>query len=389
MSARRYVQVGYPWAAAFEAGQPAPVTYLAGLIGQTLRYGMPARRYGPAGAWVVRHAVGERVLRTALAARRPKERPDIDRLLEEVAGAWERLEVRHPHLPDRVPARLTALSLKRRAADTVFVFGDGPAPLLVCKTPRGEPSTLETEVTALEEALPADIAPRPLGKVGDAFVQEALAGAPLEVEPVTPSNARELGWRAEYEMLGDALVRLAETTARPGPPQELRSGVKEALETADLAPATKRTALAALEDLEKFDKAVLRHGDTSAQNCLFHNGRLTGLVDWEIARPQGAPGFDILNAAVALIDHGVGLVRWSEERAVESFRNAWKRSAFFEEARKAARRASDAAGGSAADHERLEIAFFARRLASRAASPASYATGPNSAARMLEVVCAP
>jgi aminoglycoside phosphotransferase (APT) family kinase protein len=133
---------------------------------------------------------------------------------------------------------------------------------------------------------------------------------------------------------------------------------------------------------------VLRHGDTSAQNCLFEEERLSGLVDWEIARPQGAPGFDILNAAVALLDHGVGLVNWSEDRAVTCFETAWKNSPFFDRARAAARESVEAAGATARDYERLEIAFFARRLASRLADPDYYATGPASAARMLEIACA-
>lgn len=384
---RRYVQIGYPWAASYEVGAGAPLAYLTGLIRQTLRYGMPARRYGPVGAWAITRALPARAVEAALRPRRRRERPELDRLLDDVAAAWDMLSAASVRLPSKVPARLTALALQRRAAETVFVFGEGDSPLVVCKTPRDGSETLELEENALREAEPASVAPRSLGRVKDAFVQEALPGAPLEVDPVTPDNAGALPWRSEHAQLAQGLLRLAETTIRSGPPQELRSGVREALENARLAGDVARVALSALNDLAHFDIAILRHGDTSAQNCLFDDGNFTGLVDWEIARPQGAPAFDILNAAVALIDHGVGLVRWSEERAIRSFTSAWQSSEFFQGARAAARSTTLAAGASDADHDKLEIAFFARRLASRAASPSSYATGPAAAARMLEVAC--
>jgi hypothetical protein len=383
----RYVQVGYPWAAAFDPSAPAPVSYLAGLIRQTLRYGMPARRFGPIGAWAITHGVPDPLVRTILRSRKRGPKPELDRLLEAVREAWAELADRSPRLPREAPAQLSALQLQRRSAETTFVFGEGTSPLVVCKTPRHDGEALQLEETALQEALAAQVAPKPLGKVGGAYVQEGLPGAPLDVVPVSPDNAGELPWRSEHGMLAQGLLRLAETTKRAGPPQELRPEVSQALDRANLAGGTRDTARAALTDLSHFDVAVLRHGDTSAQNCLFDNGTFTGLVDWEIARPQGAPGFDMLNAAVALIDHGVGLVRWSEQRALRSFERAWRDSGFFEAARTAARSATLAVGADESDYERLEVAFFARRLASRLASPSSYATGPNTAARMLEIAC--
>jgi len=278
--------------------------------------------------------------------------------------------------------------LKRRAANTTFVFGDGPQPLIVCKVAHGPVASLENEDAALREAEPSGIAPRSLGKIGEMFVQQALAGAPLEVAAVTVQSAQHLRWKPEHRKLAGALVRLAETTRRPGAPREFSPDIAGALDGSDLPRKARAIARGALRDLERFDLSILRHGDTSAQNCLFDDGELTGLVDWEIARPQGAPGFDTLNSAIALLDHGVGLVRWSEERALECFRSAWQRSSFFDDARAAARDATRAAGASDQDYERLEVAFFARRLASRIARPSSYATGPRTAALMLEVACA-
>jgi hypothetical protein len=389
VTTRRYVQVSYPWAAAFEAGHSASLRYLATLIKQTLRYGMPARRYGAAGAWAVRHAVPRHLLTAALQARRRRVlRPDVDALISDVTEGWAPLAERARRLPADPPA-LSALVLRRRSANAIFLFGDGPEPLVVCKVPRDGVATLELEATALRDAEPSGIGPHYLGKVEAAYVQEALPGAPLSVEPVTPDGAAHLEWTPQHRALGRGFVRLAETTRRPGSPQELKPEVKTALEKADLQKSHRDVVRGALEDLETFELSVLRHGDTSAQNCLFEEERLSGLVDWEIARLQGAPGFDVLNAAVALLDHGVGLVRWSEERAVRCFEAAWTRSPFFEGARAAARESVEAAGATASEYERLEVAFFARRLASRLADPTNYATGPTSAARILEIACAP
>jgi aminoglycoside phosphotransferase (APT) family kinase protein len=381
------VQVGYPWTAAFEAGRPEPHAFLVRLIRETLRYGMPAKRYGRVGAWFVGNALPMRAIGKSFELRRKRTRPDIDRVLHDVEATWNELAGRAPRLPSR-PHDLTALSLRRRSAETTFVFGSDPDPYMVCKTPRSSPDPLEREFIALREAEPAEVAPRALGRAGEAYVQEAIAGTPLEVPAVTPDNARHLPWSTEQQLLAEGLVRLAKATARDGPPQEVDARVKSALDTELVAAPVRKLASAALEELGQSSLAVLRHGDTSAQNCLIDDGRLSGLVDWEIARPQGAPAFDVLNAAVAIIDHGVGLTNWSEDRALESFIRAWKHSDFFRQARDAARRSTHEAGGTDSDHERLEIAFFARRLASRLAAPKSYATGPATAARMLEVACA-
>jgi hypothetical protein len=386
MTLRRYVQVGYPWAAAFEAGRPEPLNYLADLIRQTLRYGMPARRYGNMGAWIVRHGVRKPLLKTALRVRRRGPRPDIDALVADVAGAWEQLAERARWLPDSAPD-LTVLALQRRSALTVFLFGEDPRPLVVAKSASGSAETLELEARALQEAERAAIAPRFLGRVGDTYVQEAIPGEPLTVQPVTPDTASVLEWTDEHNQLADGFIRLAETTRRPGPPQELKPHVREALAKADLGKRLHGLVSSTLDELGEFRYAVLRHGDTSAQNCLFEEGRLRGLVDWAIARPSGAPGFDVLNGAVALLDHGVGLVNWSEQRAVECFETAWKSSSFFESARQTARMSVEAAGATANDYERLEVAFFARRLASRLVDPDYYATGPASAVKMLEIAC--
>ena len=383
---RAYVKVSYPWAAAFQADSGPPRRYLASLIRQALRFGMPARRYGALGARLVRAVAATGAPGQALRLFPKGTRSEIDARLRATTRDWADLAAASRWLPDS-PPELSALVLERRAARTYFLFGDGDRPLLVCKEAREDAGPLELEREALEEAAPAETGPRFLGLSEGAYVQEGLPGDPLPVDPVTPTTAGALRWTRRHEELGRGLRALAKETTRSGPPEELNPEVRAALDSADVDAGIRRTAATALDDLADLDVAVLRHGDTSAQNCLFSGEKLIGLVDWEIARLRGAPGFDLMNAAVALIDHGVGLIRWSEERAWDAFRAAWTDSEFFARARSEARALATGAGASDDEADKLEIAFFARRLASRLARPANYATGPAVAARMLELVC--
>jgi hypothetical protein len=133
---------------------------------------------------------------------------------------------------------------------------------------------------------------------------------------------------------------------------------------------------------------VLRHRDTSPQNCLFESDRLAGLVDWENVSALGAPGFDVLNAAVAFLEHGVGLVRWSEDRVLQTFRAAWVEGRYGEGARAAAAESASGAGFPESLFGSLEIVFFGRRLGRRLASKSISTTGPETAAKMLELACA-
>jgi hypothetical protein len=194
----------------------------------------------------------------------------------------------------------------------------------------------------------------------------------------------QLEWNGHLRALTEALARLGEATARPEAPDEL-APVELALEHVD--GATHRVLAAAWRDVSGLERSVLRHGDTSAQNCLFLDGRLAGLVDWERAQQRGAPGFDAWNAALALLEHGLGLVRWSQTNVVHAFRDAWL-GAWGGEARVAAAASVIAAGVPERLVEPLEVVFFARRLGRRLARPDAYATTPATAAEMLSLVCA-
>jgi len=134
---------------------------------------------------------------------------------------------------------------------------------------------------------------------------------------------------------------------------------------------------------------VLRHGDTSPQNCLLgSDGRLVGIVDWEDAWSHALPGFDAWNAAVAYLERGLASSGFSEERLVRTFTAVQGQSRFWPAAAAAGREAARAAGVADEQLEALEVVFFGHRLIERLSEPELYPTTDWAAARMLEVVCA-
>jgi hypothetical protein len=373
--------------AVIDPRSPHPARYFAALTAQTLQHGLPARRrLGVVLAPLGRAGLPESIV--ALVARRFPRRGDegLDALVEEVAARWSDLTASSARLPSECPP-LSALVLERGGGKTVFLFGGSERPLLVAKL-RDDVEALENEAQALTEAEPAALAPRPLGRLGRAFLQEGLPGRALRVVPLGPEAAARLPWSDRHRQLGSALVRLAETTAKRGTPREFRDPLEPALDRSRLPANAKRAAAAAWRDPQRLDVAVLRHRDTSPQNSLFESDRFSGLVDWISAHSTGAPGFDTWNAALAFLEHGAGLRRWSQDRVVAVFRAASDHSSFWREATLAARASARAAGVPETMLEALEIAFFARRLIGRTAAPARFATGPRTAARMLGIVCA-
>lgn len=385
----RYVEIGYPWKAVIDRRSREPARFYATLIGQAMSYHVPARRrLGSLRAAASRQGiVPESLIARSLAALPTHRRPELDSLLERTASAWPELAPVARDLPSEPPP-LAALALQRSAALTVFVFGEHGRPLLVLKVPAPGDDRADGEADALREAEPAGVSPRSLGRVGDARVQEALDGKPMRLEPLTPDRARRLRWSKRLAALAAGLARLGEATAKSKPAPELDAPIERAAGHARLTTRTRDLARASLADLSGLRLSVLRHGDASAQNCLFVGQRLSGLVDWESANFTGAPGFDVWNSAIAYLDHGVGLVRWSDDVVVETFAAAWRDSEFFRGARGAARTAARAAGVPDSRLDSLEVAFFASRLGRRLAEPGRFPTGPAVMARMLELVCA-
>jgi len=388
MGARRYVHVSYPWDAFFDSQSAAPANFYAALMNQALRYTMPAKRFGPVGARMLGHGVSTRGLAAVLKIRPRGARADLDRLLDDLASAWPTLAERSARLPAS-PPQLSLLTLARSAAQTVFVFEPAGRPLLICKVPGEDAARVDDEARALDRAAPAEIAPIYLGRVGDARIQEGLDGEPLDIEPVRPEMAGRLPWRIEHAELAAGLTRLSEVTTTRNPPDELLAPIERAVKDGPLSGRGRAMLASAVRDLTRLEVSVLRHGDTSPQNCLFSGGRLQGLVDWELAQARGVPGFDMMNAAVAYLEQGVGFVRWSEQRALEAFRAAWECAPLFIAARAAAEDAAAAAGVPDNLLPALTAGFFGRRLGRRLAHPDAYATGPETAARMLESACLP
>lgn len=364
--------------AAVAVDSPWPARFLAAQVTQSLRHGLPASsRVGPLKALVARQQLPAGPLAAALQRPSRKPRPDLDALL---TAACETLDL---------PAGASLLAVQRSAALTAFVFVDSVSPVVVLKIPAQGDDRVDREVAALDAAAPAGVTPKSLGRVGDARAQEGLPGGPLPVIPLRVSDAAGVVWDHRLQAVADGLAAIAAATRTDTHPHEVGGELFDAaVSSPDLSDSARRALQHASTRLSSLSTAVLKHSDTSAHNCLFDGDRLAGLIDWEMANPEGAPAFDILTTAVSYLEHGIGLRRWSEEIVVSSFRAAWLRAPLFAGAREAARASTLALGLEDADYEALEIACFARRLGRRVAQPERFATGAATAARMLEVVCA-
>lgn len=389
MTSLDYAHVSRPWSAAISVAAPEPARFYVSIIGQALRYGLPARRrFGAAWAFAGRNGIPERPLAAAVRRLPRRARPDLDELVEMTLAAWDDLTARAAGDLPR-PAAPGVLELQRSAGRTVFVFGDAPRPLVVLRESTAARGAEVREAAALREAEPAAIAPRHLGRVGAAEAQEGLQGTPLVVGPMTPDRASALTWTPRLAALSDALERLAATTAKPGFAEQLRRPTERALADGKLAPAARRALEAAWRDVQRVDASVLRHHDTSPQNCLFSGDHLDGIVDWEWAEPQGAPGFDLWNAALSYTEYGIGLVRWSQEIVLDVFERAWRDSSFWQTARADGRRTAAAAGVPEHALDSLEVVFFGSRVGDRLNRKiADYPTTDVTAARMLEIASA-
>lgn len=386
---RSYVHVRYPWRAAVATDHPAPARLYATIVTQAVRYGLPARRR-PAALWtrVARRELPVGTVAQGLRRLPARPRPDLDRLLDDAVAGWSALTEHGPSLPAQAPTRPSALSLERRAARTVFLFGDGPEPLLVLKVPVAGETALAAEADALREAEPAGLGPRFLGRVGAAYAQEVVPGAPLEVQPVDVADARDLTMPAALEDAMAGLGRLGLLTAKPEPATEEEPFLRLALGYPDLAEPARRRLADAGRRVAGFAQSVLGHGDPSPQNLHCTDGRMNGLVDWEYADTRHLPGVDIWDASISYAEHCLGLVRWSEQAVTAAFAAAWSGSPHYRKTRETARGAVLAAGLEDADADAVEVLFFGLRLGQRVERPEDWATGTGSAARMLELVAA-
>ncbi|GAB2754936.1 hypothetical protein GCM10027020_03870 [Nocardioides salsibiostraticola] len=379
---RRFAFVRRPRPAWVDVGSPYPARLLLELHSHALNHGMPATRSGGAAlAWVGRRGLPVRP--AAAVARRLPARPipEVDLLLEEVTQSWGELAASSDRLPTHAPS-LSALVIQRASGRYFFVFGDSRHPMLLLK-PGPSDGVQDPEEEALRAAADAGIAPRQLPPVATMSVQEGLPGRPLWV--LAPRGS---GWSrdyvAAYDALGAGLVRLTESTAHRGPNDldhylALAASHVRSTATATLVDAARR-------DLRSMHAVSLQHRDLSAQNWLVDGPSFVGLVDWETAHPGGVPGHDALQAAVALLEHGVALNRWSQTEVVRSFHLAWIDEPLFSAARSWHRECVLAATGSDRLAEPLMVAFFARRLGRRISGGGPETLSVSTLAAMLEVV---
>lgn len=381
-----FVHVRYPWRAFIDTRSPYPARYYAGLVGQAMRYGLPASRRLPR-LWTLaaRRGIPETALARCLRLFPGRRRADVESVIAGVGAAWPQLKARSRRLPAS-PGQLTTLVLARRAARTVFVFGATPWPLLVLKDPPAGDGRAEHEASALDEAGSLGAGPRYLGRLGHVFVQEGLPGRAMSVEELAVGRAAELEWPDSLRQLSGCLTALAAATRKAEPPQDWRPAVELALGDPDLAADARNALAAAAKDVGRLESSVLCHRDASPQNCIFRDHRLEGLVDWETALSRGLPGLDAWVAAISYLDHCLGLVAWDERTVVQGFRQAWTHSQFYRDARLAIRAAAVAGGAPEAAVDALQVVFCGIRHGHRLSRPNDWPTAPSTTARVLEAV---
>lgn len=390
MGNRSYAYVPYPWKALVGTVTPGPARFFSSLLHFAFTYSAPRGNRAAA----IRRALGRRpppasVLRAALRLAPRRERPDLDALALDLFAAWPRLLGGAAGSAVADPQVIDLLALERRSALTVFVFTGEDQPDLVAKIPRGDATGPTREAEALASAKGMAGAPRYLGRCRAAYVQEAVRGQPLPVRPLQPNRASEVRWEARHAELAEGLRALKVATTVPRPPQEAYpERVREAALHPSLSADTRSAVTDAADAVETLRVSVLKHGDLSPQNCLFEEGRLAGIVDWESAIPHGTPGYDLLNAGMAELEHRLALYGSSPSEYRDAIVRAWSDSGFC-----ASLRAGVADQLTAVDLHvdlvpAIEVSFFARRLAHRLARPSGYVHRVEPAAEILQEVVA-
>lgn len=386
---KTWAHVGHPWAATLDRTSREPARFYVSLVRETLRYGRPASRR-PRLLWTAlgRYGIPQNATAGLIrASGRLRSAPGPSQQVSIVMDSWDELVWRDPTLPPRGP--LSVLELQRSAAQTAFFFEPGnPTPLLVAKTANGTNPGVTREAVALTRAAPAGVAPLSLGSLpGVDSLQRGLAGRALRVVPIRSGRASLLGWPDELTTLAEGLGDLAAATVATGRLEAVTDGFVDGVLAGTLLSSAARDAVAtSFERVRALSTVVLTHQDVSPQNVLMSGGRLSGLVDWEVAEDAGLPGSDVWNAALAWLEQGVGLVRWSEADLLRTFEDAWCRGPFGMALRSAAERAVTRAGVAAELAPDLELVWLAQRVGYRAADPSGFPTSAELAARQVELV---
>ena len=350
---------------------PGPSRMLARLLDETIRNRIPAfGRTAVLRNLVARVGLPRGATVVVVGRQHSRPEPELESLRVELDAA-------------------AILVLERRSCRTVFVFQHGHEPVSVAKLPRAGDRSVAHEHGVLERLADLSLAPKPLGAStlpshGDVFLQEMVRGEPLRPQASAGPGASALGWDGAFESACEGLSRLADRTAGPLDGTDMEP-VEAVLRDTATTSRTRNAVESALENVG--ERGVLRHGDTSPQNVLVESGKMAAMVDWELAKDNGAPGFDVLNLTLAAFERSIALQRLSPHSIPEAFANSWGSLPFWQEARRWADEAARSAGTSEAYRENLVTLFFARRLGRRLAG-AHHPVARDLSRSALEVVCA-
>jgi aminoglycoside phosphotransferase len=212
------------------------------------------------------------------------------------------------------PSRLSCIMMtpRFRASSHIICFvlaADRTRPVLVIKIPRlpGDNDRLDREVANLDVANRARA--NDDGSIPHVVAYEDYHGHRLLIEtavpgrPMSPAIVRQqpvssleasLAWLLEFHLAtsssalgddGDWFERLVEQ-----PLHRLKAQLPGSAEAAGLVDQT----LALLHPFRDQDlPLVMAHGDFSSPNILQDEAGRVGVVDWELAEPQGLPAFDL------------------------------------------------------------------------------------------------
>ena len=318
MNAGRYLQVRYPWRALVGADSPHPARFYTSLIGQALRYGLPADPPLRACRGPCRPAGRPRGRPGPGPARGSAPgRPAARRARGRGGRAMGGLAARSRGLPASAPAAQRARAGAKGGPHDLPVrdvpaAADGPEGRAARRRPHADRSRFAAGGGSRGDR---SAPPWPRGR------RRGAGGAPGRARsrssPSPRSGAGALSWPAE----------LADLARRPGPPrgghrQAARRGASGGAGRA--RPGRRPAAHSPCATCSRppratFAASIARcsaHRDPSPQNCLYADGapeRPRGLGD----RPLGGlPGLDLWIAALSYLEHSLGLVRWSQEEVV-------------------------------------------------------------------------
>jgi hypothetical protein len=214
----------------------------------------------------------------------------------------ERLGLGRPG--ERDPLSYLLLTPRFRASRHVVFLAlerGSPEPVLVAKLPRtADASALAREAASLRAVARAGASPGSVPRAvafetcaaGAILVETALAGRPLDAESV----------RRDFAPWGRAVVDWLAGLGRAEPePGWFERRVEAPLAalgrlaslTPDEARAIERTRVLAERLRGAAPPAVFEHGDLSPPNLLRLRAGGIGVLDWELADPQGLPAGDL------------------------------------------------------------------------------------------------